>query len=91
MKLNHEFIIRCYGYRFEDNRQRLCITMEFADRRTFKKMVTEAGQKPGSGWFWECNIWRTLTSLSMTLEYLHTLPQPVLHRDLKPDNILGQV
>ena len=30
-----------------------------------------------------------LSQLSDALNYLHTLPQPILHRDLKPDNILG--
>ena len=60
MKLKHKHIIRCYGYHLENNRSTLCITMEFADRGTFTKLITEEAQDPGSLWFRECNIWRTL-------------------------------
>ena len=49
----------------------------------------QEAQKPGSVWFKEWNIWRCLDHLADALGYLHTLLQPILHRDLKPDNILG--
>merc|ERR1711971_1145833 len=87
MKLDHRFIIKWYGHHFEDNGRRLCIVLEFADRGTFTEVITEAAQDPGSNMSKEYNIWRGLSHLTDALNYLHT--QPILHRDLKPDNILG--
>jgi len=89
MKLNHENIIKCYGHHYEDNGRRLCIVMEFANRGSFTEVITRRAQDPGAVVFKEYNIWRSLSQLSDALNYLHTLPQPILHRDLKPDNILG--
>ena len=80
MSLNHKFIIKCYGHHFEDNGRTLCIVMEFADKGTFTKLITEEAQDPGTDCFKEWNIWRFLCQLSKALDYLHTPPQPILHR-----------
>ena len=90
MKLNHPRIVNCYGHYFEDNGRRLCIVMEFCDRGTFTKLVANCAKLHKSVLFMEGNIWEFVADFSFVLEYLHTRSQPILHRDLKPDNILGK-
>ena len=38
----------------------------------------------------EYNIWRFLCHMSDALQYLHCQHPPVIHRDLKPDNIISK-
>ncbi len=38
----------------------------------------------------EYHIWRLLWHLSSALIYLHGKSPPVVHRDIKPDNVLGK-
>jgi mitogen-activated protein kinase kinase kinase 7 len=93
MKFNHQHIIKLRGFWIEEATSHgatLCLIMEFADRGTFAAYIAKKSKNPNSVWFKEYTIWRTLSQLASALEYLHGLqPQPVLHRDLKPDNILG--
>ena len=38
----------------------------------------------------EPNVWRFMAHIASALEYLHGQHPPVIHRDLKPDNILAK-
>ena len=39
----------------------------------------------------EFAVWRFLSQMSNALEYLHSQHPPVIHRDLKPDNIISKI
>ena len=86
----NEPIIRLRGFLLEDRERQLCIIMEYADRGTFADFVLVEALKTHTMCFKEYSIWRGLRHLALALSYLHNFrPQPILHRDLKPDNILG--
>ena len=89
--LNHKNLIKIYSHHYEENGRRLVILMEFADKGTFTEVITKAAaeEDPRSDWFKEFNIWRVLDCLSSALNHLHSQPQPILHLNLKPGNILA--
>jgi serine/threonine protein kinase len=83
-RIKHNFIIN-YVESFYSQDGKLCIVMEYADRGTMESDVI--GGKVNKA---EFAVWRVLSQLSDALDYLHKLkPAHVLHRDLKPVNILG--
>merc|ERR1712012_1286371 len=90
VQLDSKYIIRLRGFLLEDWDRQLCIIMEYADRGTYANFVEAEAMKTHTLCFKEYSIWRGLRHLAIALSYLHNFrPQPILHRDLKPDNILG--
>jgi len=86
--VQHKHIIK-YVRTFTDGNC-LNIVMEYADLGSLHKLVTTAARGDEMlHLFDEKNIWRFLNQMSSALDYLHCKkPRRILHRDLKPDNIL---
>ena len=86
-------IIKYYTHYLEYDKETktLCIAMEFAEAGTLTDLVRKEANKSRTNYFQEENILGILKNISSGLNYLHTLPEPIMHRDLKPDNILGVI
>ena len=82
-KLDHQFIVR-YLDNFKDNKDQLCIVMEYCDKGTLEDWLTSRPVKPRE----EYRIWRLVYQFSSALAFLHSQHPPILHNDLKPANIL---
>ena len=103
VELNHENIVSFWEARLSTVKSTgeriLWIAMEYADAGTFGSFIVEQAKtwgNPNTLCFTEWAIFRLLRHLAAALVYLHTPRQVnggglecVLHRDIKPDNLLG--
>jgi len=85
-QVDHKRIISYHRSYLENGK--ICSVMEYADEGTLTTLVEKEAEQSDNIWFEEWNVWRLLWQLSDALSYLHSLPTPILHRDLNPDNIL---
>jgi serine/threonine protein kinase len=60
-----------------------CMVLEFADGGSLGERIRAAPQGLPSH-----VVWRTVASVARALDYLHSMHPRVLHRDVKPENIL---
>lgn len=55
------------------------LVMKYCDRGSSASMVGKAT---------ELDVWQFIHDVAAGLEYLHGQPEPIIHQDIKPDNIL---
>ena len=92
-RLRHPNIIQMYGCVVEPqctdaNGHVLgaALVMEYASEGTLRDLIARNAES-GQAWSWSERL-VLMSQISSALSYLHGLPRPVLHRDLKSLNVL---
>ncbi|CAI5466901.1 unnamed protein product [Closterium sp. Yama58-4] len=82
-KVRHPHIVLLMGHCPEE----ACIVYEFLQGGNLQERIVRAGDNPPPPLPWHDRI-RIVSEISGALLYMHRHDPPILHRDLKPDNIL---
>ena len=83
-RLNHENIVSFKGYVLEPA---LLIVMDFVDGGTLREFVVNSHDNLGPPGL-QTTV-KILSGCAQALKYLHSIePAPILHRDIKSENIL---
>ena len=81
--LHHPNVVRLFGGVWNEGADKLCIVLEFCSNGSLKSFLQkEAGTWTGMRHGLAVNIAKGLAYLH------HELAEPLIHRDVKPDNIL---
>ena len=75
--MNHSNLLRPNYYSIEDNMPYL--VMPYIERGSTTKMI---GKMP------ETEVWKFIRDVAAGLAYLHAKEPPVIHQDIKPDNVM---
>jgi serine/threonine-protein kinase len=84
-ELEHSSIPTVYDYFYDDSSERFYLVMKFIPGR--RPGVLELRAAPG-GKLDELTITEWGVQVADVLHYLHTRPQPIIYRDLKPANLM---
>ncbi|GJP73714.1 hypothetical protein CLOP_g4406 [Closterium sp. NIES-67] len=82
-KVRHPHIVLLMGHCPEE----ACIVYEFLQGGNLQERIVRAGDNPPPPLPWHDRL-RIISEISGALLYMHRHDPPILHRDLKPDNIL---
>ena len=83
--LRHPNLVKLYGGCWNEGADKLCIVLEYASRGSLKTIM--AGNDVFGTWASPRYDWAL--GVAQCFKYLHhELNEPLIHRDLKPDNVL---
>jgi serine/threonine protein kinase len=81
--LKHDNLVRLYGGVWSEGADKLCIVIEFCPHGSLKTYLVKS---PGT---WQGTRHALALGTAKGLAYLHhELAEPLIHRDIKPDNVL---
>ena len=87
--LRHNGIVEMYGASWEQGVGSLCIVLELCDQGSLGSVLWEDMHSANTCLTWEHPLYQIIIGISEAMRYLHMdLTQPLMHRDLKPDNVL---
>ena len=78
-ELNHTNLLHAYYLGTESRENRVYLVMPLCPNGSVSKHIGKMEEK---------SIWKFIKDVSSGLAYLHSLNPPIIHQDIKPDNIL---
>ncbi|GIL45274.1 hypothetical protein Vafri_2557 [Volvox africanus] len=95
MQLEHKHIVQCFGVTqlpggFVPNQTApaLATALELCGRQTIKEVILHSMAAGGRRIYKLVDAYKWLAQLSSALAYLHNRKPSILHRDIRPDNVL---
>ena len=82
--LAHPNLVRFFGAVWNEGPDKLCLVLEYVENGDLESNLVE-----GKSGLWETPRYGFAFGTASCLKYLHhDIPNPLIHRDIKPPNIL---